>query len=266
MLQIMSRGAARNPSQCGATFFAYDAAHCRRRSARHRIDSGRPCRGVIRHASCSVTAVVMPDYSHAPLANGPWLIVVAASAGGIQAIRTLLAALPRSLPAAVVLVQHRTPGHDQALAQVLGRGSAWPVTVATQGEAIEAGRAYLARADRHLTVTSDRTFSYHDGTKIRFTRSSANPLFESAARVFDGHVIAVVLTGGGRDATDGVQEVKAFRGLIIAQDEASSAHWHMPRSAIASGAVDYVLPLVAIAPAIQRVVRGEAALPIVASG
>lgn len=195
--------------------------------------------------------------SRSERAAAPWLIAIAASAGGIPAIRTILANLSSELPAAVVLVQHRTPGRDPVLAQVLSRGTPWLVRVASEGEPIESGRVYLARADSHLTVAPDRTFTYHDGTKIRFTRSSANPLFESAAKVFEGHIVGIVLTGGGRDATDGVQSVKAHQGVIIAQDQSTSEHWGMPQSAIESGAVDYVLPLGAIAPAIERLVRGE---------
>lgn len=190
-------------------------------------------------------------------ATGPWLIAIAASAGGIKAIRTVLANLSSELPAAIVLVQHRPPDHEGLLAEVLSRGTPWSVRLASQGETIEPGRVYLARADNHLTVTPDRTFMYRDGTRIRFTRSSANPLFESAAKVFGGRVVAVVLTGGGHDATDGVQGVKAHGGVIIAQDPMTSEHWSMPQSAIESGAVDYVLPLDSIGPTIQRIVRGQ---------
>jgi two-component system chemotaxis response regulator CheB len=116
---------------------------------------------------------------------------------------------------------------------------------------------YLAQPDTHLTIAADRSFRYRDGTRIRHVRSSANPLFESAAKVFDGHVVAVVLSGGGHDATDGVQGVKAHGGLIIAQDQATSQFWGMPRSAIESGAVDDVLPLDAIGPALNDIVHGR---------
>jgi two-component system chemotaxis response regulator CheB len=186
-----------------------------------------------------------------------WLVVVAASAGGIQAINTILARLATALPASVVLVQHRLPDFRDYLSDILSRGTAWPVQVAGDGSTIEAGHVYLARPDAHLTVTAKHTFQYQDGTRIRFTRSSANPLFQSAARAFGSRVIAVVLTGYGRDGTDGVQEVRTRGGVVIAQDAATSQVWDMPSAAIASAAVDYVLPLEAIAPAIERIVRGE---------
>ena len=187
----------------------------------------------------------------------PWLITIAASAGGIQAVGAILRSLPKDLPAAIVVVQHRAPERDRILHRILGRASRLPVLDAAEGNEIQPGAVYVARADSHLTVAANRTFQYQDGRKIRFVHSSANPLFESAARVFDGHVIAVVLTGGGHDATDGVQGVKAHGGLVIAQNQATSEHWSMPRSAIRSGAVDYVLPLEAIGPALNDIVHGR---------
>jgi two-component system chemotaxis response regulator CheB len=179
----------------------------------------------------------------------------AASAGGIRAIRTLLAALPSDLPAALVVVQHRPPGHEGYLHEVLRGRSGFRVVSAAEGEPLTAGTVYVARSDSHLPVAGDRSFPYHDGTRIRHLRSSANPLFESAAKVFDGPVIAVVLSGGGKNATDGVRGVKAHGGLVIVQDQATSQHWHMPRSAIVSGAVDYVLPLDGIGPVILDIVH-----------
>jgi two-component system chemotaxis response regulator CheB len=87
--------------------------------------------------------------------------------------------------------------------------------------------------------------------------SSANPLLESASAVLDGRVIAVVLSGTGSDATDGVQSVKAGGGRVIVQDKASAQYWDMPRAAVQSGAVDRVLPLEEIAPALIAIVRDE---------
>jgi two-component system chemotaxis response regulator CheB len=199
------------------------------------------------------------------LSTTPWIVTIAASAGGIQAIRTILSALPSDFPASVVIVQHRMPGREELINNVLRGRSLLQVTTALDGDALHPGTVYVARADSHLTIGGDKTFHYHDGTRIRHVRSSANPLFESAARVFDGHLIAVVLSGGGSDATDGVQGVKAHGGIVIAQDEATSTHWHMPKAAIASGAVDFVLPVEAIAPMLDAIVHGRTAPPVVGS-
>jgi two-component system chemotaxis response regulator CheB len=201
----------------------------------------------------------MATHDQRPTASDkrPWLVAVAGSTGGVAALGTVLAALPHSLPIAVVVVQHRRPTGQSYLREILMRRAQMPVVEATTGDRISPGVVYLARPDRHLTVRPDRHFAYTDGTRIKFLSSSANPLLESAARAFDGRLIAVVLTGGGSDATDGVQAVKANGGVVIVQDKASSEQWSMPESALKSGAVDYVLPLEAIGPAIDAIINGR---------
>jgi two-component system chemotaxis response regulator CheB len=189
--------------------------------------------------------------------NDPWLVVIAASAGGIQAVGIVLGALPQNLPAAVVVVQHRLPGRKSYLDEILMRQAHMPVVIAENGDRIVPGVVYVARPDRHLTIRPDKRMAYVDGSRIRFLLSSANPLLETAAAAFEGRIIAVVLTGRGRDARDGVQNVKAQGGLVIVQDRATSEHWSMPEAALRSGAVDYVLPLDAIGPAIDAIVHGR---------
>ena len=201
-----------------------------------------------------------PEFSDSPSSpthESPWLIALIGSAGGIQAMRTILAALPANLPARFVIVQHRPPRRKSYLAEILTRSAHMPVHVAEHGDVMEAGRAYLARPDFHLVIGRDGRFLYQDGHRIRFTHSSANPLLESAARLFGRRVIAVVLTGMGMDGTDGVQTVKAHGGLVIAQDQETSEYWEMPRAALASGAVDFVLPIELIAPALVDLVEGR---------
>jgi two-component system chemotaxis response regulator CheB len=185
------------------------------------------------------------------------MITLAASAGGIDALKTVLRALPKGLPAAVVVLQHRTPRAENHLMEVLGRAAAMPVTMAEHDQVIQPARVYVARSDLHLTVSPARRFTYMNGARIRFLLSSANPLFESAAEAFKKHLVAVVLTGGGSDATDGVQTVKAHGGIVIAQDPATAEHGSMPAAAVQSGAVDLVLPLERIGPALDAIVRGQ---------
>jgi two-component system, chemotaxis family, protein-glutamate methylesterase/glutaminase len=186
-----------------------------------------------------------------------WLVAITASAGGIQALRTILAYLPADLPAAVVIVQHRSPTVVSALERILARVSRLPVQSALTDDVILPGRVYVARPDLHLTVQNDRRFRYVDGTRVRGLRSSGNPLLDSAARVFGRHTIAVVLTGGGTDATDGVQAVKAAGGIVLVQDPVTAEHYSMPLSALKTGAVDHALPLEALAPAIAAIAEGR---------
>jgi two-component system chemotaxis response regulator CheB len=181
-------------------------------------------------------------------------VVIAASAGGVKAIEQLLSALPADFPVPIAVVQHRTTSQPNLLAKVLSRHTSLMVKIAEHTEAMQPGTVYLAPPDLHFTVRGDQCLALTDGRKIRHVLSSANQLFASAAETFGGGMIAVVLTGWDRDATDGVQTVKTCEGIVIAQDEATSAHFAMPRSAIETGCVDRVLLLEEIAPALVSLV------------
>lgn len=182
------------------------------------------------------------------------LVVIAASAGGVEAIGKVLSALPADFPVPIAVVLHRSPSAPSLLAKILSRRTSLTVKETEQSETMRPGTIYLAPPDRHLKVHDD-TFSLSDGQKIRYVLSSANPLFESAAEALDGRVIAVVLTGGGRDGTDGVQAIRARGGTVLVQDQATSATFGMPRSAIETGCVNQVLPLEAIGPALVELVQ-----------
>lgn len=178
------------------------------------------------------------------------LIVMAASIGGVRALGDIVSQLPADFPLPIVVVQHR--GEPSILDRVLAQRTALCVKDVQTGEPLEPGTVYLAPADRHVVVRADRTCALVDGPRIRHLRSSANPLFESAASVFQDGVIGVVLTGSGCDATDGVQSVRRMGGFLIAQDPLSAQNSGMPRNAIRTGAVNVVLPLAEIAPALRR--------------
>jgi two-component system chemotaxis response regulator CheB len=177
------------------------------------------------------------------------LVVIAASLGGVQAIGDVLSALPANFPVPIAVVLHRTTAPPNLLEEVLARRTRLMVRQAEDSEPMLPGTVYLAPPDRHLKIRADG-FALTDGRKIRHVLSSANPLFESAAQALGSRVIAVVLTGGDRDATDGVQAVNVHGGFVIAQDEATSEVFSMPHSAIQTGCVDLVLPLEAIGPAL----------------
>ncbi len=189
------------------------------------------------------------------------LVVIAASAGGIRALQTLLSKLPPDFPVPICVVQHRTSRSPDLLPGVLGRHTRLRVKPADPGEPMRGGTVYLAPADLHLIVNPDHTLDFMNGRKIRFVLSSANPLFASAARATGTRTIGVVLTGSLADATDGVQAIKNEGGVVIAQDRETSEHFGMPGSAIASGAVDYVLPLEHISRALVNLVAGRGVQP-----
>jgi two-component system chemotaxis response regulator CheB len=183
------------------------------------------------------------------------LVVVGGSAGAIGPLQELVSGLPAAFPAAVVIVQHSDPTRASLLAPILARRSHLPVQLVGEGETLLAGHVYVIPPDRHSSVTADGRIHLSDGTRIRHVRSSANPLFESAASVFGDRVIAVVLSGTGMDATDGVQAVKHRGGAVIVQSADSAAYFGMPGAAIATGAVDYVLPVEAIADELCRLLK-----------
>jgi two-component system chemotaxis response regulator CheB len=185
------------------------------------------------------------------------LVILAASAGGIPAIGTILAALPASFPTPVAVLQHRSVSMPSMLPKLLARRAMLSVKEAEAGERFVPGTVYIAPPSAHLVVRPDRRFQLDDGRRINFLRSAADPLIQSAAQSLDGRVIAVILTGGGSNGTGGVRDVKARGGIVIAQDPATALHPGMPRAAIATGAVDYVLPLEEIGPMLVRLTTVE---------
>ena len=177
----------------------------------------------------------------------PELVVVGCSWGGLAALRELLAPLPRSLRAAVAVAQHR--GADSThgmLAAVLRARIALPVEEAEDKLPIRPGRVYLAPPDYHLLVEPD-SFALSVDELVQFSRPSIDVLFESAADSFGERAIAVVLTGANADGAAGVARIRARGGLTLAQDPAEAERAEMPAAAIATGAVERVLSLGAIA-------------------
>src|SRR5436190_8917500 len=182
------------------------------------------------------------------------VVALAASAGGLNALTHVLAALPADFPAAVVVVQHLDPRHRSLMADILSRRTALPVMQAGEGDVLRAGCAYVAPPNRHLLVNPDRTISLTQTELVHFVRPSADLLFESTAASFRERAIAVVLSGSGHDGAMGVTAIKKMGGTVILQDDAQFAS--MPETARATGSADLVLGLDEIAPALQRLCLG----------
>jgi two-component system chemotaxis response regulator CheB len=201
----------------------------------------------------------VPDrqFSSSPGMNGgPAFDVVAigASAGGVSALVLLLGDLPATFPVGVALVLHLSPDRPSALIDVLARQTRLRVRWAKDGDRVEPGVVVVAPPDRHLVFQTDHTISLEQTAPVHHSRPSVDTLFSSAAHAFGPRTLAVVLTGNGQDGSDGVPRVHDRGGVVIAQDEASSQYFSMPHQAIASGGVSFVLPLKAIAPALERLV------------
>ncbi len=198
--------------------------------------------------------------SSQPISDTAFAIVaLAASAGGLTALSRVLAALPASFPAPLVVVQHLDPRHRSLMAEILSRRTPLRVKQAEDGEQVGPATVYIAPPNRHLLVNSDGTLSLTQSQLVHFLRPSADLLFESVAASYGERAIAVVLTGTGNDGALGVKAIKKMEGTVIAQDEATAEFFGMPGAAIRSGSVDFVLPLDEIAMAlVTLVMKGEA--------
>jgi two-component system, chemotaxis family, protein-glutamate methylesterase/glutaminase len=183
------------------------------------------------------------------------IVAIAASAGGITALSRVLGGLPAGFPVPVLVVQHLDPRHKTVIAEVLGRRTKMPVRLARDGEQAEAGTIYIAPPNHHLLVGTDGVLTLSSSELVHFVRPSADLLFESVAGFCGPQAIACVLTGTGGDGAMGASAVKSRGGTVIAEDPELAEFKGMPEAAVASGAVDFILPLDEIAAVIRGLVE-----------
>jgi two-component system, chemotaxis family, protein-glutamate methylesterase/glutaminase len=185
------------------------------------------------------------------------VIVIAASTGGPKALETLLPDLVRRVDLPIMVVQHMPPKFTQSLAESLARLSGSAVAEARDGEAVCEKSVYIAPGGKHLLLRSDQgrwLIGVNEQSPENGCRPSADVLFRSAAAAAQGGVLAIVLTGMGRDGTAGLGAIRRAGGLALVQDELTSVVWGMPGSAVEAGLADEVLPLGAIATAVEALV------------
>ncbi len=185
------------------------------------------------------------------------IVAIAASAGGINALVRVLQEFDSNFPAAVVIVLHLQSGRVSILAEILARQCKLAVVQAQAGNEIYTGTVYVAPPDFHLIVEPDHTLSLSKGEPVRFVRPAADTLFTSVASVYGKHSIGVVLTGMGRDASDGITAIKNAGGRTIAQDRSTSEHFAMPEASINTGRIDYVLPVDEIGRCVTQLLAGS---------
>jgi two-component system chemotaxis response regulator CheB len=188
----------------------------------------------------------------------PRLLAVGSSTGGPQALFTLVQGLGRTLNVPVVLTQHMPATFTPILAEHISKLGGMPCAEAKDGEALTAGRIYLAPGDRHLLINAARA-----GFQARLTsdppenfcRPSVDPMLRSAAAVSEGRVLVAMLTGMGQDGLAGTRRVVDAGGSAVAQDEATSVVWGMPGAVAQAGLCHAVLPLPRIAPKLLEMLR-----------
>ena len=183
-------------------------------------------------------------------------IGLCASTGGPQALATVLHALPGDFPVPILVVQHMSPGFLEGFGAWLERSASLPVRLARDRAPLEPG-VTLAPASAHLLVTPKRRLSLERGGASTGHRPSADVLLKSLAESMGSEAVGVVLTGMGRDGAAGVTAIAAAGGLTIAQDEASSTIYGMPRAAAEHGA-ELLLPPGAIATTLAGLRRADA--------
>src|SRR3989475_12865418 len=187
--------------------------------------------------------------------NRPISIVgVGASAGGLEAFEQLLAALPEDSGMAFVLVQHLDPKHESILSDLLARSTKMPVIEVMQGMTVEPDHIYVIPPNAGMSI-SKGVLHLTTLSPDRARRMPIDLFLRSLAEDQQGRAIGVILSGTASDGTLGLQAIKAHGGMTFAQDDASAKYSAMPRSAIAAGIVDYVLPPDSIARELKRIAK-----------
>ena len=187
--------------------------------------------------------------------------LVAKMKSGAQALMALTSELGAVIDRFPVLItQHMPPTFTTILAEHLARSSQRPALEAVDGETVKPGRIYLAPGGRHMRVArhgTDAAIALDDGPHVNFCKPAVDPLFRSAIDVWQGGILAVVLTGMGSDGMRGGRDIVAAGGSVIAQDEATSVVWGMPGAAANAGICAAILPLNQIAPKLVRLFAGD---------
>ena len=186
-----------------------------------------------------------------PEVPGRDIIVIGASAGGVQALCAVIEDLPPGLPAAVFVVLHIAPDGHSALPAILSRLGCLPASHPADGEVIRPGRVYVAPPDRHLAIQDGHVRLSRNASENGH-RPAVDVLFRTAARAYGPRVVGVVLTGNLDDGTVGLAAIKQCGGLAVVQDPKDADYSGMPTSAIANVEVDHVLPVAGIGGLLDR--------------
>ena len=200
-----------------------------------------------------------PNPPAARRASGPArALVIGCSTGGPNALSELLPRLPADLGVPVLIVQHMPPRFTTLLAERLDQTCRLGVCEASTGEQLEPGRVYLAPGGTHMrveTVAGRQRVSLDSDPPVNSCRPSVDVMFQSAVDVWGGNLCAAVLTGMGLDGLAGARALVEAGGFLVAQDEATSVVWGMPKAVVEAGLASDVLPIDRIAERITRAIR-----------
>jgi two-component system chemotaxis response regulator CheB len=190
--------------------------------------------------------------------KGQRIIVVGASAGGLDALSKLVDALPQDLPAAILVVQHMSADTTgEVLVKALAKSGKFKSKHARDGETIKNGHIYVAPSDYHMLISKGKIL-LSKGARENRSRPAIDPLFRSAAVAFGSKVIGVILTGNLDDGTIGLMAVKRCGGICIVQDPKEAAYPDMPQTAVSNVEVDYCLPISEIGACLAKILAKRA--------
>ena len=192
------------------------------------------------------------------------LVVIGTSAGGIEALRSLVAALPHDFPAPICVVMHTSPQSPGVLPDILARAGALPAMSPRQSERLRAGWIYVAPPDCHLIVEPGLVRATKGPRENRF-RPAIDPLFRSAAQVYGPATVGVILTGNLDDGTAGLLTVKQLGGVAIVQDPGDAMFPSMPAHALEYVKADHVVTMAALPALLQRLVGSHVAAVVSAA-
>ncbi len=186
------------------------------------------------------------------------VVAIGISTGGPNALREMLQYIDAKLPVPILVVQHMPAGFTEEFAESLDRICPLEVREAKDGDVIQPGRVFIAPGHSHLTVAAKplaKTVRLTASAPVSGHRPSADVLFSSVAGVYGNRSLAVIMTGMGRDGAAEIGSIYREGGITVAQDEASSVVFGMPRAAIEAGVIHHVVPLPRMAETINRLVR-----------
>ena len=183
------------------------------------------------------------------------VLAIGVSTGGPTALMEILPMFPVTFPLPIVIVQHMPPLFTKLLAERLRAQSSLDVVEATTGMVLKPGRAVIAPGDFHMRLrrgTNEVSIALDQAPRENSCRPAVDVLFRSAAEVYSGGVIGVILTGMGQDGLRGVEQLKQKGAYIIAQDQSTSVVWGMPGAIVDAGLADSIVALRSIVPEILR--------------
>ena len=180
------------------------------------------------------------------------VVVIGTSAGGIDALKSILEEIKKPISVPIIIVQHLSPRRESCLASILTHATGHFVRDVEEKEIIEKNVVYLAPSNYHILVEKDRTFSLTVDERVSYARPSIDILFETAADAYREHLIGVILTGANHDGARGLEVIKAYGGYTIIQVPETAYASEMPQAAIDRIYPDEVIPLKSIGQRINQ--------------